>query len=486
MKLKRLPSVLIQLFISFAIIFTLSTCKKKTDETQPTTDPVVIASNAKFIVDSDWQSIVVDSSDYTFTMNQGVVDKYSLVTGDLIVSSKGNGILRKIDTIIQSGTHIQIQTSQATLVNLIRQGSIDYRTTLSSSKIKSIKYYYPGISLDTSSIKSTDGTVMNWNINTEIAPQIWLQGNLEYTTDFVFQIQISLLEGLKQVKFGIEGNEVFNLSLVAGKQFTLDKEILLTQVYFTPVFIPIAVPPFVIVIAPVLDIKVGVGGYANATISTSLSQTVTIETGIQYIKEEGWSNYMNFDKSLNYTPPQLNMNAGAEAFVKPELSMLIFNIAGPYFNAKGYGRIQADLTLNPWWKMYYGVKMAAGVKATILDIYTLDYSVEDLLNWEQQVGQYTGSNIDNTTWDVLLVLSNTNQWHADVTFRPDGTTKYDEPAFPGVYTTYGIWSINNNLIHWTMGMDPNYIFDGTVTGNTMSGTFVYGGQTHAWSAVKRP
>ena len=67
--------------------------------------------------------------------------------------------------------------------------------------------------------------------------------------------------------------------------------------------------------------------------------------------------------------------------------MLIFNLVGPYVNGKGYGRIAADLTQTPWWKMYYGFKMGAGVKAEILGKLLFDFSIDDLLIWEKQVGQ---------------------------------------------------------------------------------------------------
>lgn len=94
-------------------------------------------------------------------------------------------------------------------------------------------------------------------------------------------------------------------------------------------------------------------------------------------------------------------------------------------------------------------------------------------------------NILNTTWDVSIFFNSTATWHADVTFNSDGTTRYDEPESPGAYLTYGKWSITKDQIHWDIGFDDDYIFDGTVTGNTMSGTFVYGGETKTWSAVKK-
>lgn len=376
------------------LILVFVTCKKKDDETPPQTTGFVIAPNAKFIVDNDWTSLLthVDSSNFTLTFNNALMSRYSLTQGNLIVSSAGNGLLRKIDVISQSGDQVQIQTSQATLTDLIQQGDIDFKSSLTVSKIKSIKYYYPGIYLDTARVKSTDGTLLNWDINTEIYPQIILQGNFQYTSDFVLQIQMSILQGLKKVKFGFEGTEEFNLALIAGKQFSLSKEITLATVHFSPFFIPLPVPPFTIVVAPVFDIKLGVNGYANANISTSLNQNFTFETGIQYLKDNGWSSYMNYDKSFTFTPPQLNMNAGAEVFLKPELRMLVYNLVGPYLNAKGYGKIEADLAQTPWWKVYYGVKMSAGAKATILGAVLFDYNVGDLLNWEQQVGQASESN----------------------------------------------------------------------------------------------
>lgn len=90
-------------------------------------------------------------------------------------------------------------------------------------------------------------------------------------------------------------------------------------------------------------------------------------------------------------------------------------------------------------------------------------------------------NINNTTWDVTIFFNSTTSWHADITFYVDGTMKYDEPANPGLYLTYGVWSLNEDKIHWTVP----YVFDGTISGVTMSGTFVYGTQIKNWSAVKR-
>lgn len=93
--------------------------------------------------------------------------------------------------------------------------------------------------------------------------------------------------------------------------------------------------------------------------------------------------------------------------------------------------------------------------------------------------------INNTKWDVTILFSANANWHADVTFNTDGTTTYDEPEYPGLYTSHGKWSMIDDKLHWSIGLDPNYIFDGLVSENKMSGSFIFGGKKRNWSAIKK-
>lgn len=396
--------------IFFALLIILTTCKKKVEEIPANLDEFILAPEAKFIDNADWESIVidVDSTDYTILIDKNASNKYSFKQGDLLVNSVGNGLLRRIESISDSATNLQIRTSQATLTDLIKQGKIDFRAALTTSMIKGIKYNYPGIYMDTKHIKSTGDTIFTWLIDVELAPQIHLQGTFQFNAAFILKVDISILQGLEEIKFGFEGSEDFNLALTAGSQFSLTKEVALFPIHFAPFFIHIPIPPFVLVVVPVMDVKVGINGYANAYITTSLSQQFTLETGFQYLKKSGWSSYMNQDHSFSYSPPQLNLNAGAEAYIKPEVRMMIYNVVGPYINAKGYGRIEADLLQNPWWKLFYGLKMSAGVHAKILNIFIIDFSIGDLLNWEQQVGQAITANLPTVSTNEVINITDTS------------------------------------------------------------------------------
>lgn len=95
----------------------------------------------------------------------------------------------------------------------------------------------------------------------------------------------------------------------------------------------------------------------------------------------------------------------------------------------------------------------------------------------------------NTTWDFTVNWSETVSWHADVTFYADGTTMYDEPEYPGIYTMYGTWSLNGDVLDYIMDasgrFDPYYHFTGTLSGNTMNGTFTNWDGLRPWSATLR-
>ena len=96
-----------------------------------------------------------------------------------------------------------------------------------------------------------------------------------------------------------------------------------------------------------------------------------------------------------------------------------------------------------------------------------------------------------TTWNVAFVHYNANStvnWNADVTFNANGTTKYDEPANPGMYLMLGTYMVTGNSIDYKMGPpnDPGYNLIGKVNGKAMSGT--YGGsptKPNTWSATPK-
>lgn len=381
----------------FSVTMVLTTCKK--GEEPPSPDDIIIAKEVKVISNQIWDKNIVsiDSTNYTITFSKDITSTQQIKAGDIIVSAVGEGLLRKVKSVSTVNNEIKVQTEPATLTDVIQQGLIEIDQPLTVSQIKSVDYHYAGVKLNTDNLKGAEQTQFNWDINTVLydndgnlattSDQIKLIGTFNCDWRLALRIDVGLIQGLKEVKFGYESGENLDLQLIAGMQYNFEKKVTLATINFTPIVVTVGIVP--VVFTPQLNIIVGIDGYANASVTSKITQSLSFNAGIKYLKAQGWSPYNTFDKNLNFQPPQLNMNAGAEAYLKPEILIKIYAIAGPYVNLKLYGRVDANLLQTPWWKLYGGVTMNAGAKVDILDKFLLEYTVSDLIKYEQLLAQST-------------------------------------------------------------------------------------------------
>jgi hypothetical protein len=332
----------IYLITLFIFLLALSTCKKEEPLVNP--DEIVIAEEVNVIPDQNWQDYfeAYDSTTHTITFSSEINSSHEIKTGDILVSSKGEGLLRKVSKIQASGNQIIVETTDATITEVIKQGIIEFESPLTTAKIESIEYHYDGISLKNENMKSSDQAKLSWDINSVLYDydgqaattfdQIKLVGDFNCDWKLKGKIEIGLLDGLKEVDFGFESTENLNLKVIAGLEYSFEKKVTLATVNFTPIIVTVGVVP--VVFTPQLKIIAGIDGYANASITTGFEQSLSFKTGIRYLKNQGWAPYSEFDKTLGFNPPQLNMNAGAGIYLKPELSMKLYSVAGPYANLK--------------------------------------------------------------------------------------------------------------------------------------------------------
>jgi PKD repeat protein len=383
------------LFTEIAIfaMLVLSNCKK--DDPPPT--GTKISERAKVVNESIWNQnfASIDSATFTLTFSRNSeIEKFK--PGDYIISSVGEGLLRKVKSIQVVNNQVIVQTENATLTDVIEQGLIDFEQQLTISQVKSIDYYYEGIYLDTTNLKANN-EILTWTFNVVLYDedtnlqtthdQIRLLGNFDCDWKLIAKIDIGISQGLKEVKFGFESNESLDLKLLAGLEYNFEKKYTLATVNFTPIIVFVGVMP--VIFTPQLKIILGIDGYANASITTEITQELSFNAGLQYLKNSGWGSYKVYNKNFNFQPPQLNINAGATGYIKPEMSIKLYGITGPYANLMLYGKLNANLLETPWWKLHAGLNMAAGVKATILDKFVLDFTISDLINFEQQIAQAT-------------------------------------------------------------------------------------------------
>lgn len=108
---------------------------------------------------------------------------------------------------------------------------------------------------------------------------------------------------------------------------------------------------------------------------------------------------------------------------------------------------------------------------------------------EQQI--ISTLSLDNTSWEFTTIYpSNDFEIHSRVDFLDDNTTIFDEILFPGVFTTYGTWFLDNNhLTYIWEGADPNkstYVYTGIINEMSISGEYTHFSIPNAgtWTAIE--
>ena len=133
-----------------------------------------------------------------------------------------------------------------------------------------------------------------------------------------------------------------------------------------------------------------------------------------------------------------------------------------------------------------------------------DADVRNLFNGEDEVEYYhfregncnmedepillsDAREIMDYVWDFHFIFDH-RTWNADVTFYPDGTAFYTEPAYPGQFDYTGYWSLIDNWLYYDMrgdGAPKAYFLTGKIENGNMTGTYTFGDENKPWTAERK-
>lgn len=364
-------------FVAF-LITSLSGCQKDEKIFLEKGKDIEIFSYTKVIADDDFARglLEIDSVNFTYAFSEELINEYNISSGDILVSSLGNGMLRWVDSLAAGNGQYIVYTSQATLEDMIRQGSISHRQTLKPSMIQKIVYHVEGVKLQPVE-GDNDGDTVKLTLNHHLGSSVYLSGEFYMLSQLIFELQIDWLLRLQKFKYGFEHKTYTSIGVSSGYSFNFNPKITIATLHFTPIVVPAG--PVPIVIVPKVEVDIGLDGRAQATISTSLTHQLQYETGIQYQKEQGWSAYDSVINQWNFQPPTAVAEASFRAYVTPRISLMVYNVLGAYLDASIYSEIEVDLFDTPWWVLYAGYRVGIGAKAMIMSKNLVDKSYPELL-----------------------------------------------------------------------------------------------------------
>jgi hypothetical protein len=334
----------------------------------PETTKVLDATTMAYLIRQE------GSTYYFAPQAQGVA---ALQPGDVIVSSVGEGFIRKVTAVSVTPQEIAVATTDATLEDAIEQGTIVLSKHLTPADVQSAGVIPSGAS---TSADVTAASLLDFNvdIDAELMPGVKAYGTASLSADLEMAVSFDgwdwacMCFPVKEARAVLTSENHNELGLLAEAQFSFSKEKEIAKYTFAPIWATIG--PVPVGFFPELSLTVGVEGHAGAKMESKVTLDNTYAVGVRYRRGSGWSSVNDYSRNFAYTPPTLSAEAEAKAYIAPQMSVKVYGLVGPYFGLEGYLRLDAQPLETPWWSLYGGIGASAGFEAEALGVGLGNYS----------------------------------------------------------------------------------------------------------------
>ena len=369
------------------ISFTFNSCKK--DDVSTPEDGIILSSNTVIIENNDWESniINIDPTDYTFTFSKGILNNYNLATGDIMVSQKDGGYLRKVTAVYDDGANIIVKTDFASVTDAFEQGEGKIENQYLTPDFESDSMWFAdGVELLTK--KSTKGTnkpddlSISFGVNSVLydfdkdldtkSDQIRVEGRYSLITKVGMEVNIKKFKlDYLQLNYELKKEDKVKsyIGLALGNSINIEKVI--SKI---PCGTYIVGP---VVISPVIETKVGViiGGSASLTIESSSTETNFVN--LVYDEKKWDATHWNEieEKAFEH---EIEGKVEAKVYIKSTVKFKVYEVVSPYVSAEAYikGKVELGTDKGLNWELKTGQKIKLGVNMKILSKMLLDYNAE--------------------------------------------------------------------------------------------------------------
>ncbi|MEK6845196.1 MAG: hypothetical protein AABY26_00435, partial [Nanoarchaeota archaeon] len=294
------------------------------------------STTTKVLSEKDFSQLENVSSDKkTWSFDSSSSYAKSLKKGDVIVADINEhtpyGALRKVSSKSNSGSQIQVTTTQATLEDTLSDGTFKGKLELSPEYLNRASPLREGVRISTSTREGAlkmDLIDINFDHTDLYKGMVYLDGHLQAGLEMILEVGIKKFK-VQHILYKVSGSEELRLELSGGFSTEFQKE--LTQfepVQFPPItFMIPTVVPIPVVITPHLYLTFGVEAKGELSIETSVEQSIEVAYGMQY-ERPNWKNIKIFEPKLDFNPPNwTEVNGSIEVYAKPEFSLEVYDVS---------------------------------------------------------------------------------------------------------------------------------------------------------------
>jgi len=299
-----------------------------------------------------------------------------LSKGDVIVAgvspSTPRGLLRRVTGVERRGSRLMLQTAPGTLEDVFWRARFRHRARMLASDIAVARPRVLGLVVPDASTQAWSPGPIEFDLLDVVlfdadgdpattGDQVRATGTIGAEPSFDLDVDISWGR-VRRLQFTNTTRLSATLALDAQAAASFGRTVTVATVEFAPVTVMIG--PVPLVLTPVLDVHVGASGSVSAEIRTSVTAATNVVAGLIY--EDGrWRGFSDLpdgleDIDLEWNPPEVTGSAGVEVFAGPQLTVLLYDIGGPYASVYGYADVWATLP-PPTWGLDVGLRGNLGV-----------------------------------------------------------------------------------------------------------------------------
>lgn len=329
----------------------------------------------------------LDTGEGMLRFKPGSAAAAALEAGTILASEPVSGVapygfLQRVVSKRDVGGDIVVETQQANLLDAIGQADIKLEQPLKPSDVVSARTNYEGMSLSYASEGLTPQASVGFDFNVNF-DKVLIDGDGDHSTtddqlivdgSFRFNAvasagidicfcgevdwapdwapQLQKMYGKARLDESVEVN--LNGELAVG----FDERFEVARFNFGAFTVFAGPVPVVFVVDMVISI--GANGQFEAQLAVSATQSTGVQVGLEYTHDHGWRDLNEFDFGFDFPTPQITAAASARAFLRPQLNVMIYGLAGPYLYAEPYVKADAELYRSPFWRFTGGMDVGIG------------------------------------------------------------------------------------------------------------------------------
>ncbi len=287
--------------------------------------------------------------------------------GDLVVfgdtPTTPDGFFGRVATT--DGT--TVTTTAASLQEMIQQGVIDYTKSFSPSDIVKVTALDSGLAGDVRICNSLTASLPAKKGATSVA--LTVGGDICFTPTIKLKAHFSLTH-LPDIYFDVGAGMTGSLDVTGAATIAIDDAVPILDVSLATFDIQLG--PIPLVIKPEISISVGASGEVTASVTAGITSAVDAYGGFSFNgKHKRFDAFSGHSESFGFQQPTPQATATLRGYGGPQLTLLIYGLAGPFINLEGYTQLDVDLLNSP---LHGGFDLNAGISSTKL--LKLEYSVQ--------------------------------------------------------------------------------------------------------------